>query len=185
MASDKSNREQFDRTANDFEQWLLRAEDLHTASDVLREKFAPLEFDVENDLAGAVRNLKYVGLIFPSAMLQGFAIEAFLKAYWLVQGNSLAKDGHYSIPSSTRDNHNLSAIADGFGFSLSTDEREVLSRLSLLVSSYGRYPITRRWEDNPLKPDKRGIPHHLSWSDGDHAVAVAIIEHLKIASKKA
>jgi hypothetical protein len=178
MASDKANIEQFDRTANDSKQWAMRAEDLHTASQVLRDKVTSLKFDIENDPAGAVRDMKYAGLTFQSAMLQGFSIEAFLKAYWLVQGNKVAEDGHYNIPSIKHDSHDLPSIAVGVGFTLSTDEREVLTRLSLIVSSYGRYPITKRWQHNPLTPDQNGIPHRLSWNNQDHTTAEAIIERL-------
>ncbi len=64
------DKEQFDRTANDSKLWVMRAEDLHTASQVLRDKVTSLKCDIENDLAGAVCDMKYVGLIFQSAMLQ-------------------------------------------------------------------------------------------------------------------
>jgi len=185
MASDEANIEQFDRTANDSKLWVMRAEDLHTGSQVLRDKVTSLKCDIEKDLAGAVRDMKYVGLIFQSAMLQGFSIEAFLKANWLVQGNKVAEDGHYNIPSIKRDSHDLPSIADGVGFPLSVDEREVLARLSLFVSSYGRYPITKRWQHNPLTPDKHGIPHRLSWSNQDHATAEAIIQRLTNATRTA
>ena len=71
MASDKTNIEQFDQTANDFKAWVSRAEDLHTSSEVLREKVTSLKLDIQNDLVEAIRDLKYAGLTFQSAMLQG------------------------------------------------------------------------------------------------------------------
>ena len=185
MASDKTNIEHFDQTANDSKIWVLRAEDLHTASAVLREKVTSLKFDLENDLEGALREMKFAGIVYQSAMLQGFSIEAFLKAYWLVQGNKVAEDGQYSIPSIKRDSHDLPSIADGVGFTLSTEEREVLSRLSLFVSSYGRYPITKKWQHNPLTPNENGVLHRMSWNDSDHMVAEAILERLKTATKTA
>ena len=185
MASDKTNIEQFDQTANDFKAWVSRAEDLYTSSEVLREKVTSLKLDIQNDLVEAIRDLKYAGLTFQSAMLQGFSMEAFLKAYWLTQGNKVAEDGHYSIPSIKQDFHDLPSIADGVGFALSNDEREVLHRLSLIVSSYGRYPINKRWQHNPLTPDKHGIPHRLSWINEDHAVAETIIERLINATRSA
>ena len=184
MPSDQQNSEDFDRWANDADAWLLHARDLHTSATLLREKFTETQVDSPDPIEGLQRALPFIGLPFVAAMLQGFSIEAYLKAFFIRAGNPVSKDGRYSI-SGINDSHNLVSIADGVKFGISTAERDILAKLSLFVSSYGRYPITRRWQQAPLRPDSRGIPHRVGWSDSDHETAESIIGRLEQATKKA
>ena len=138
----------------------------------------PKRFDPNVDLQHAMKVMKYVGINFQAAMLQGFAIEVYLKAYRLHTGHKLAEDGEYKIDTLKRDNHDLVAIADAVLFKLSDTEREVLGRLSLFVSSYGRYPITKKWHNNPMKENEHGISTRLSWNDSDHEIAEQLIKQL-------
>lgn len=156
----------------------MRANDLHVASRVLRERVVSIHIDSLDDV-------EYAGLGSTTAMLQGFAIEVLLKAYWLTQGNRLGDDGMYSVPTLKRDVHKLDLIADAVGYEdISPVEREVLVRLSLFVSSYGRYPVTMRWQQTPLRPDASGVPHRISWSNDDHTIAEALIQRLKRDTEK-
>ena len=112
-------------------------------------------------------------------MLQGLAIETFLKAFWIMRGNAVSQNGEYKIQTIKRDAQNLPDIAKDVGFNLSATEREVLARLSLFVSSYGRYPITKKWQQNPMKKNKQGTLQRLSWDKKDHETAEAVIRQLK------
>lgn len=180
MTPDQTDIANFDQTANDPSLWTMRAEDLHLAATVLRAKVTSLKLYTDHtDLPDSLEALKYAGIAFQSAMLQGFAIEAFLKAYWMTQGNEVATNGEYKIPTIKKDAHDLPLIADGVGFTLSQQEREVLGRLSLFVSSYGRYPITKKWHQNRMTKDKQGTMHRLAWNNEDHTVAEAVIERLR------
>jgi hypothetical protein len=102
VASDAKNIEAFNRAANNPGLWRLRGLDLHTAADVLREK-AIEEMgkpDWENlslDAPSVADCLKYAGVLFQAAMLQGFSVECLLKCYWIAQGNTVADDGRYQI----------------------------------------------------------------------------------------
>ena len=169
----------FDKAANDPKLWTMRAEDLYLAAHVLRDKVTSMPFEPEKDLTAASQVLRYSGIVFPSVMLQGFAIEAFLKAYWITEGNTVSQNGEYKIPTIKRDAHDLPLIAAGVGFKLSAREREVLARLSLFVSSYGRYPITKKCRQNPMKKNKQGILHRFSWDNKDHKTAEAVIKRLR------
>lgn len=115
-------------------------------------------------------------------MLQGLTIEVYLKAYWLHTGHKLAKDGKYGIDTLRKDNHNLANIASAVLFSISKSEQEVLDMLSLFVSSYGRYPITRKWDQNRMKKNKHGIPTRLSWNNSHYTIAEQLIEQLSSAT---
>ena len=169
----------FDQTANNAKLWFMRAEDLHTAAIVLREKATSLNSKPESESPVPFEALHYAGIIFQSVMLQGFAIEVLLKAYYIAQGKTVSENGEYSIPTIKHDAHNLPSIADGVGFNLLATEREILTRLSLVVSSYGRYPITKNWQQNPMTEDKQGVPHRSHWNNDDHKTAEAVIQRLQ------
>lgn len=177
----QDDKDAFDETANNKETWRMRAEDLHTSAALLRGKFVELSdnFDPEKNLLGSLEALKYAGSIYVSAMLQGFAIEVYLKAYYLHTGNKLSEDGEYGIDELKNDNHKLHLIADAVSYQITPEERDVLERLSLFVSSYGRYPITKKWGQSPFKKNANGIEHRTSWTNEDHAIAEAMIEKLK------
>jgi hypothetical protein len=186
MPSHQDDKDHFDRAANDKVLWLNRAKDLHLSASILREKWNTVEaggFDPQGNLTQAFLVFNTIGILAQAAMLQGFTIEVYLKAYCLHQGNILSEDGEYELPGLKRDNHDLVAIAAAVGFPLAMDESEVLARLSLFVTSYGRYPITKRWQQNPLKVDVDGIAKRMSWNDADHEVAERVIERLKAATK--
>lgn len=173
------DKDTFDNTANDANMWLLHANDTHVASQVLREKaVGTVKVDMQ-DVAGSLASLQYAGLIPVGGMLQGFSIEAYLKAFWLLKGNKLAKDGVYKLDTLKKDNHDLSAIADAVGFRLSADERHVLSRLSHFVTSYGRYPVTKKWSTNPMKKDAGGVLHRLSWNQDDFQLVETVLARVK------
>lgn len=148
MASDEKNIEVFNQTANDHELWRLRGLDLHTAAEVLRDKALegtrkPNWSKLSLDDPGVADCLKYGGLLFQAAMLQGFAIECLLKCFWIVQGRTVAEDGEYKIDTIKRENHDLVQIATGVGFSITADESKALVKLSGFARSFGRYPTPR------------------------------------------
>jgi hypothetical protein len=184
MASDAKNIDTFNRAANDPELWRLRGLDLHTAAEVLRETAvtATQQPDWSNlslDDPGVANCFKFNGLIFQSAMLQGFATECLLKCYWITRGNKVAEDGKYKIESIERENHDLPAIADGVEFNLSDEERTLLTKLSSFTRSFGRYPIAKKWQEQRLVKNEHGIDTVLSWDNEDHALAEWVLARLK------
>lgn len=66
----------------------------------------------------------------------------------------------------------------GVGFTISKNERAVLQHLSLFVFSYGRYPLTKKAGNAPLRPNEHGVMHWVSWNNDDHAVAEQTIARL-------
>src|SRR5579871_3741912 len=122
MASNEKNIEHFNETANNPRLWKARGDDLHTAATVLREAAvkgmkAPDWSNLRaTDPAAIAECLKYAGVIFQAAMLQGFAIECLLKGSYVAKGNKVAEDGKYKIDSIKRENHDLVEVAKGVGF---------------------------------------------------------------------
>jgi hypothetical protein len=184
MASDAKNIEVFDRAANDPNLWRLRGLDLHTAAEVLREK-APVgspqlnSSNLSLDDPGVAACLKYAGLLFQAAMLQGFAIECLLKCFWIVHGNTVAEDGEYKIDTIKRENHDLVQIAAAVGFTSTADESAALAKLSGFARSFGRYPIAKKWQEQRLVKNEFGIDAGPSWTKEDHAHAEEFLARLK------
>jgi len=184
MVSDATNKAAFDSTANNPATWWRRAVDLHTASRVLRERaieamHKPDWNNLKLDDPGSDECLEYCGLVIQAAMLQAFSVECLLKCLWICKGNAVATDGRYDLPAISKENHDLPAIADAVGFVLSTPERKTLEILSLFGRSLGRYPISRKWQEQPLKTNAQGVAVGPSWDDSDHGNTEAVIARIK------
>ena len=104
-----------------------------------------------------------------------------MKQLWLLKGNKLSEDGETQLPGKGK--HDLPAIADDVGVQLSSGEREALKRLSLFVSSYGRYPVTKKWSNNPLTQNEHGVKSRLNWSKEDHQITEDLIQKLTLQAK--
>lgn len=187
MPSNTENIEQFDRIANDPKSWELRAEDLLTSAEVLRDAanagfrtaYPP---DGSFNIAGVRTALKYTGLLIQAAIMQGFAIECLLKRYWIHAGNQVSDEGKYKIRTIKRENHDLAHIADAVGFEISDDERVALTKLSWFARSLGRYPISKKWQDLPLSKQSHGVNGQINWADVDQLHADAVTSRLRSSS---
>jgi hypothetical protein len=124
--------------------------------------------------------LRYGGLVFQAAMLQGFSIECLLKCSWILRGNTVAADGKYKIEPIKKENHDLVEVARAVGFTLSTEETSALAKLSGFTRSFGRYPIAKKWQEQRLTVNEFGIPAGPSWSDDEQAHAEAVLSRLKL-----
>jgi hypothetical protein len=186
MTTHQDDKDAFDLAGNSLDAWLECAERSFISSEVLLEKHIAVSGDgyIPEDPEQVEQVLKYWGILFNSAMLLGFSLEALLKAYWLNKGNTLARDGKYKLDSGAKDNHNLPALAESMAYPLTPQEKEVLSRLSLIVSSYGRYPVTRHHGHNPLQDDGDGSQFRLEWNGEDHELVKTLIIRLKEQTKQ-
>lgn len=186
MTSDQENIDLFNQTANNATLWRLRGQDLHTAATVLRQKAhealqGPEWSNPSSDESRADDCFRYAGLLFQSAMLQGFAVECLLKWFWIAQGNTVAEDGKYKINTLKRENHDLVAIAEAVGFALSNEESEALAKLSEFARSFGRYPIAKKWSAQRFEKSKHGAAVGPSWNNEEHQLAEAVLTRLKTA----
>ena len=127
--------------------WLLAADHLQAAARILkahRDRYDPTQLKVGD-------NVPDEGKIFlAELMLKGFAVENLLKALWLKRGNKLAVGGKYVGVNGATD-HNLLQLADTVGFLLNDKAKDVLKRLSIIMTFSGRYPIPRNWSDRRIQ----------------------------------
>jgi hypothetical protein len=83
-------------------------------------------------------------------MLRGFALECLLKALWIKRGNVLASQGELQkIPGVG--SHELLQLTQELAFKCKPNERDLLKRLSVFMTSVGRYPIATDWSKTKIQ----------------------------------
>ena len=135
MWSDARQKDNFDSTANKHYSWCISADSLILAARTLWQRIDLVDWSGDYQPEDAL-------IISPALLLYGFGLECLFKALWVHNGNKIAEDGKYLGVQGATD-HRLADLADATGFSLSQDERELLKRLSIIITSTGRYPIAK------------------------------------------
>lgn len=147
MLSDDWQLDQYHKVGNDHIAWVLSAEDLLAASRSLRK--LRNAFDIES--IGVGDAIPDEGRIHPAdLMLRGFAVECLLKALWVLRGGKICVDGKYVGVKGAGD-HNLIQLCDANKLSFTEPKRDVLKRLSIFMTSVGRYPIPKHWSETKIQ----------------------------------
>ena len=163
----------FDKTGNTSAAWVLAADQVQAAARILkghRDQFDPTSLKVGANIPDEGK------ILFPELMLSGFAVECLLKALWLKNGNALAKNGKY-LKVKGAANHNLLQLADAVGFHLDANARDVLKRLSIIMTSGGRYPIPIDWSARriqKLNGGGEGCPEYWQYPTNDQILGDVI-----------
>src|SRR5262249_1101662 len=102
------------------------------------------------------------------------------KALWVKRGNVLALQGKLQRISGVG-NHELLQLADTLGFKCKPNERDLLKRLSLFMTSVGRYPIATDWsKTKPQKAFSGGTGPPTGWtSPSDDDAYNAVLTRIK------
>lgn len=117
--------EQHQRLAEEPIAWVLRADELIAAFEVLAA-------DIESNAAShCPPSTSSVAL-----MLAGFAIENILKAFLVANRNPLNSKGRFEFAT-----HKLLKLATNAQLAVSSDEARLLERLEEFVAWAGRYPV--------------------------------------------
>lgn len=157
MISDKKQIENFDKIGNLPEAWELSADHLLSASRILkkhRDNFNPSSLKVGEEIPDEGK------ILASELMLKGYAVECLLKAVWVKKGNLLAKDGKY-IRIKGCGNHDLIQIAKVVSLEFEDKQIDILKRLSIYITSAGRYPISVDWNNVKIQrlfDGGKGIP---------------------------
>jgi hypothetical protein len=85
-----------------------------------------------------------IDLIWPTALMLGFAAENFVKAAYVKVLGLAENDRTVEALPHTLRRHNLVAIASDTGLPFSDAERELLQRLTPIVQWAGRYAVPTR-----------------------------------------
>jgi hypothetical protein len=113
------------RVGNDPTVWLTQARSLFVAATLLRRHSALLG-QKPGSRPPAFRERDVIGGML---LLRAFAVECLLKTVWLCQGQLLVRDHRYKgVPGVN--NHNLPGLCGKLGIGLTSDERDMLARLT-------------------------------------------------------
>lgn len=160
----QEQKNDFDRMANDYKQWFQKARALHFSAKELFKIYDNTRKDMMEHDGGNVPISFFIS--DQVLLLEGFAIECLLKGLYIADGKKLASDGKIINP--VRKSHDLIRWCDLTNASLNDRERILFETLSLLITSYGRYPVPMKYADNPLEKTKeRGYKPRYVWSHDD------------------
>lgn len=167
----------YDKAGNDWNAWASSANYLLASARVLRaaRDAADLAATKPGD---PLPDGEKVGAC--EFMLKGFALECLFKGLWVKRGNVLARDGKLQRIRGAAD-HDLLQLSQKLAVRFSSVERDVLKRLSVFMTSVGRYPIPSHWSKNKLQKLFDGGKGSLTYwvcSRDDDAFA-SMVAHLE------
>jgi hypothetical protein len=157
MIPDKIQKEEFNRNGNMPLAWEMTADNLLVSADILKAEREKIELSEIS--AGSLIPPSFVTLSV-ELMLRGFAVECLFKGIWLARGNKIAENGKFKGIPGIKKTHDLVNIAEKIGFPLSSNEKDILIRLTTYATGGGRYPIStsyekskiRKWDDGSIHP---------------------------------
>jgi hypothetical protein len=162
--------EEHTRVGNDYLNWKHTTQTLFAASKILTRERERVEPTLKPGPAPIEILTFWIEL-----MLAAFGIECLIKAIWLTQGHQLARNGKY-VGMMSNEGHRLEKLCRKAEIVLNEREKEVLTRISNIAGSIGRYPIPSR------APQTTGA---LGWSSPvDDDIIGNLIVRLKIELRK-
>lgn len=156
--------------------WVASANGLVISAQILLKKYNSVDIhglEVGDSIPEEAQVLSSVMLLY------GFGIECLLKALWLKRGNTIVDDGKYIGIKGVQD-HKLHELADALSFRISKEERELLIRISVFITSTGRYPIAKNWNETRIKKYYKGgygSPTHIN--SGDFPLLDDIVDRIQ------
>ena len=177
MIPEAEQIKRYDNVGNMFVAWAWSAGSLQAAARLLkthRDRFDPTQSNVGDVLPDEGK------VLFPELMLQGLAVENLLKALWVKRGSKLVAGGEYLGVKGAAD-HNLLQLANAVALQFSPMAKDVLKRLSIIITSAGRYPIPKKWfahRIQKLHGGGKGIPTYWRLPEDDKTLQglIATIE---------
>ncbi len=162
MMNEKRQCELYMRAGNSYGSWLLSADSLLASARILYDNFDPcIDLPVGSEVPD---RSKIFSTIF---LLYGFCIECLFKCLWVKNGNNIVDNGKYiGIPGAN--DHKLHELADKVNFSLSGNERDALISLSVIITSSGRYPVSKCWSDTKIQRRQSGGFCSRATREGHH-----------------
>ena len=161
----QQQKDDFDRIANDFKHWFQKARSLHFSAKELFKIYEKTLKEMQKNERGSVPISFFIS--DQVLLLEGFAIECLLKGLYIADGEKIAEDGKLRN-SLARKSHKLLSWCNLTNIELNDRQKELFKTLSLVITSYGRYPVPMKYENNPLEKTKeRGYKPRYIWSYDD------------------
>jgi hypothetical protein len=168
ILTDEEQKEDFDRIANNYENWFNKARALHFSAKELFKVYDNTLRKTQKSKIGKVQISFFIGE--QVLLLEGFAMECAFKGLYVDKAGKISENGKINIENHGKGVHNLvnlAKLADVYK-DLDNKDKEILETLSLIIISYGCYPTPINYLVNPLKKTiETGFKPRYSWSDND------------------
>lgn len=164
ILSEKQQIDSFDQAANDYKNWFRKARSLHFSA---RELFKIYTRDL-NNIKRNEEDIAPISMFIGDQilLLEGFSIECVLKWLYVGDGNKISENG--KIKKISNKPHDLLERCKITNTDLNDNEEKIFKTLSLIIVSYGRYPIPFKYSENPLtKTKERGYEPAYMWNHND------------------
>lgn len=163
MIPDDFWKHQHVETANSVFNWLVMARRLIHSAHLLDSQ--SVEFDVYKDVRNVAR------------MCMGMALECYLKALYLANGNIL----HNGKEQKTFGSHDLVGMAKDVGFIVTPDQEKVLYYLSMYLLIKGRYPVPLKLHKMKLHPTDITPfeTHGIKWDEASYEICNDMVRSLE------
>jgi hypothetical protein len=161
----QQQKDDFDQNANNFKSWFSKAAALHYSAKELFKIYDNTRKEMQQNGSGSVPISFFIS--DQVLLLEGFAIECSLKGLYIADGGKIAEDGKIKN-SLAKKSHKLLSWCELTNTELNDREKILFKTLSLIIASYGRYPVPMKYEDNPLERTKeQGYKPRYIWSHDD------------------
>lgn len=163
LLTTQQQKNDFDKMANDYKNWFRKTRAHHLSAKKLFKSYKNSLKEMQKNGTGKVPTSFW--LSDPMLLLEGFAIETLLKGLYLVDGGKLSQDGKL-LPLSK--SHDLATWCKRTNTAIDSKEENLFKFLTLIIKSYGRYPVPLHYEINPyIKKAKVGYTQRYTWSHND------------------
>jgi hypothetical protein len=164
----------YESYGNDYMNWVIKAEDLLIASQILEQEYMAARKRMEQQKSGVVPN-EY-RCLESMIYLRVLSLELYLKALILKNGEKLVVGGKFV----GNKKHSLQDEAKAAGVSLKPDEQELVSKLTTVMQFWGRYPIPLYSHNWRKKVPGITITQPIYvWSDHELHVCNQILEQVR------
>lgn len=163
LLTTQEQKDDFDSITNDYKKWFDKTRSLHKSAKILFDTYKKTLHEMQK--SGKSKKVPTTFFISDQVLiLEGFAIENLLKGTYVMDGGILAKDGKLEKIAKTHDLIKLCKITNS---TLNEKEKKLFELLSIIITSYGRYPIPLHYQINPLKKTNKGYNPRYQWSHDD------------------
>jgi len=175
ILSMQQQKDDFDRQANNYICWFRKANALRLSANILLRQYLECFKSLKE-----LKCTKAPASLFiheQALLLEGFALECALKGIYIADGGIIAKDG--KIIKVVSNQHNLSSWCVKTKTQLSDREKVIIKTLSLIITSYGRYPVPVSFSKNQrIRTKEYGYKPLYMWHHDDFVFVDSLITSL-------
>lgn len=171
---DNKTRElDYEESANEYWRWVLAAEDLLIAANILEKKYKNALQSIRSTQVDKMPLETQV--LAPMIYIKAKSLELFLKALYIKQGKRVTKNGIFTYKL-----HNLVRLCQNTGISLGNAQKKLLEKMTGCITFWGTYPVPL--ECSEWRPDTDGIvglQPIYSWGLSDDTTFEEVLKQIR------